>query len=199
MLSLRVTRLFLEPLARAKGPCLSIIFILLLLVFAWGKEAQSKTEYMDKGWLIWDELVDPGWDPESIFEDLNIDEMSDNDPRIEEVLEEFLRRWNNAPINPSMDGKNIKIPGFVVPLDFEETLIREFFLVPFFGACIHVPPPPPNQIIYVKSQAGVKDLAVMDVVWVYGKIKAEKYSADNLGLAGYTLPADKVEEYGDEY
>ncbi|MDR2349710.1 MAG: DUF3299 domain-containing protein [Deltaproteobacteria bacterium] len=160
--------------------------------------AQKKADYRDKGWLIWDELVDPAWDPETIFQDLKVNEMTDDDPRVDEIIEEFLRRWNDAPINEAMDGEKIKIPGFVVPLDFEETRIREFFLVPFFGACIHVPPPPPNQIIYVKSEKGLKGMAVMDVVWVYGKIRTDRFESEALGAAGYTLPADIVEPYGED-
>ncbi|MDR1164286.1 MAG: DUF3299 domain-containing protein [Deltaproteobacteria bacterium] len=154
----------------------------------------EESPYLEKSWLLWDDLVDPSWNPEEVFKDLRINEMSDNDPRAEEVVAEFLNRWNQAPINPGMNGRKIKIPGFVVPLDFEDSEIKEFFLVPFFGACIHVPPPPPNQIIYVQAQEPIRGLEAMEVVWVYGKIKAEKFETD-MGNAGYTLPADRVELY----
>ncbi len=53
-----------------------------------------------------------------------------------------------------LDGKHVRIGGYVVPLDFEATTVKEFLLVPFVGACIHVPPPPPNQIVYVKTAKG---------------------------------------------
>ena len=53
-----------------------------------------------------------------------------------------------------LDGKRVRIGGYVVPLDFEATTVKEFLLVPFVGACIHVPPPPANQIIYVKAEKG---------------------------------------------
>jgi hypothetical protein len=159
--------------------------------------AASDSSYLDKNWLLWDDLVDPAWDPEELFKDLKINEMSDNDPRAEAVVLEFLERWNKAPITPAMDGKKVKIPGFVVPLDFEGAELKEFFLVPFFGACIHVPPPPPNQIIFVKSDEPLKGLEAMEVVWVYGRIKAEKFETE-LGSAGYTLPADRVELYRED-
>jgi hypothetical protein len=131
------------------------------------------------------------------MKELGIDTMQDNDPRAEEVMLQFVDRWNNAPINPAMNGTLIKIPGFVVPLDYENAEMREFFLVPFFGACIHVPPPPPNQIIYVVSQSGLKGIEAMEIVWVYGKIKAEKFETE-LGSAGYTIPADRVEIYRED-
>jgi hypothetical protein len=150
--------------------------------------------YLENGWLIWEELMPAGWDPAAILDDLRINEMADDDPRVEEVIDEFLRRWNDSPTNPGVNSKRLKIPGFVVPLDFEKEKVDEFFLVPFFGACIHVPPPPPNQIILVRLKDPIEGLGVMEVVWVYGKISVEKVSTD-IGSSGYSLSADKVEFY----
>jgi hypothetical protein len=91
-----------------------------------------------------------------------------------------------------LDGKRVRIGGYVVPLDFEATTIREFLLVPFVGACIHVPPPPPNQIIYVKTAKGFDVAGSFDPVYVTGTLKV---ASQNTGLAetGYTIDADKVE------
>ena len=58
------------------------------------------------------------------------------------------------PWSQSLDGKRVHIGGYVVPLDFDATRVKEFLLVPFVGACIHVPPPPANQIVYVKTEQG---------------------------------------------
>jgi hypothetical protein len=176
--------------------------IALFLLFSYNmplcaKEADKGGDYIDKSWLIWDDLVDPSWDTEALFKELGIDQMEDNDPRAEAVITEFMERWNNAPINPKMNGKKVKIPGFVVPLDFDKAEMTEFFLVPFFGACIHVPPPPPNQIIYVVSKKGLKGIEAMEIVWVYGKILAERFDTD-MGSAGYTIPADRVEIYRED-
>jgi hypothetical protein len=135
-----------------------------------------------------------GWDPAAIFEDLKINEMADDDPRVDQVIDEFLRRWNESPTNPEVNSKLLKIPGFVVPLDFEAEKVDEFFLVPFFGACIHSPPPPPNQIIMVRLKKPIEGLGVMEVVWGDGKIRLEKVSTE-IGSSGYSLSADKVEFY----
>jgi hypothetical protein len=110
------------------------------------------------------------------------------------VIEDFLKRWNDSPVNPGISSKRLKIPGFVVPLDFEAEKVDEFFLVPFFGACIHVPPPPPNQIILVRLEKPIEGLGAMEVVWVYGKISVEKVSTE-IGSSGYSMAADKVEFY----
>ncbi|MDR2199610.1 MAG: DUF3299 domain-containing protein [Deltaproteobacteria bacterium] len=185
----------MNTLEKASSPLFwGLPLLLFLLLTPSAAKGADDGAYLDKNWLIWNDLVDPSWDPEAIFKELGVDQLQDDDPRAEAVLNEFLERWNNAPVNAAMNGKAVKIPGFVVPLDYEDAEMREFFLVPFFGACIHVPPPPPNQIIYVVSGKGLKGIEAMEVVWVYGTIKAEKFQTD-LGSAGYTLPADRVEIY----
>ena len=53
--------------------------------------------------------------------------------------------------NKSLDGATVRLPGFIIPLDARrDGVLDEFLLVPYFGACIHVPPPPPNQLVYVR-------------------------------------------------
>jgi uncharacterized protein len=91
-----------------------------------------------------------------------------------------------------LDGKWVKIGGYVVPLDFEATSVKEFLLVPFVGACIHVPPPPANQIVYVKSEKGFQVAGQFDPVWVTGKLKTET-AFTGLADAGYSLEAESVE------
>ncbi len=92
----------------------------------------------------------------------------------------------------ALDGKRIKLGGYVVPLDFDATKVKEFLLVPFVGACIHVPPPPPNQIVYVKSEQGFDVKGMFDPVWVTGTL-ATKVAFTGLAEAGYSLTADAVE------
>jgi uncharacterized protein len=91
-----------------------------------------------------------------------------------------------------LDGKRVRIGGYVVPLDFEATNVKEFLLVPFVGACIHVPPPPPNQIIYVKAAKGFDVAGSFDPVYVTGTLTvASQYTC--LAETGYSIDADKVE------
>jgi uncharacterized protein len=90
------------------------------------------------------------------------------------------------------DGRRVKIGGYVVPLDFDATKVKEFLLVPFVGACIHVPPPPPNQLVYVKSETGFDVKGTFDPVWVTGKMQT-KVAFTGLAEAGYSLEAEKVE------
>lgn len=96
---------------------------------------------------------------------------------------------------PEMDGTRARIPGFVVPLKtVGNQRIVEFFLVPYYGACIHVPPPPPNQIIHVTYKPGFILNALYEPVWVQGTLKTESVEND-IGAASYTLVSENVEPY----
>jgi hypothetical protein len=79
----------------------------------------------------------------------------------------------------------------VVPLDFDATKVKEFLLVPFVGACIHVPPPPPNQIIYVKAADAFEIAGQFDPVYVTGTLKTAGQST-GLAVTGYTIEAAQV-------
>ncbi|MDR0673151.1 MAG: DUF3299 domain-containing protein [Zoogloeaceae bacterium] len=142
----------------------------------------------------WDELIPPDWDPAEIFASLNLDALQDADPRAEAALKKMRESWDNAPTNPGMQGKPIRIPGFVVPLETEGSALREFLLVPYFGGCIHVPPPPANQIIHVFAQPPIKDTQAMDAIWVSGTLTITR-SNSQMGNAGYRMTTQKVEPY----
>ncbi len=96
---------------------------------------------------------------------------------------------------PEMSNVDARIPGFVVPLKTTQDMeILEFFLVPYYGACIHVPPPPPNQIIHVKYHEGFKLEALYDPVWIEGTLVIERTEND-LGTSSYSIVAKSVEPY----
>ena len=98
-------------------------------------------------------------------------------------------------VNPDLDGQRVVIPGFVVPLERgPDGLLDEFFLVPYFGACIHVPPPPPNQIVYVRMRAGAGLASIEDAQWVTGLLHATSRATD-LGAAAYTLDGERLDPY----
>ena len=97
-----------------------------------------------------------------------------------------------APVVAALDGKRVHIGGYVVPLDFDATSVKEFLLVPFVGACIHVPPPPANQIIYVKAATGFEVKGQFDPVYVTGKLTTTPAST-GLADTGYSIDAEKVE------
>ncbi|MEM8986622.1 MAG: DUF3299 domain-containing protein [Pseudomonadota bacterium] len=94
-----------------------------------------------------------------------------------------------------LNDENIRMPGYALPLEFAaDGVTDEFLLVPYFGACIHTPPPPPNQIVYVKSEKPIKLAGLWDPIWVEGVLKTTSHNND-LGNAAYTLILDKTEPY----
>lgn len=97
-----------------------------------------------------------------------------------------------APVVGALNGKVVQIGGYVVPLDFDATTVKEFLLVPFVGACVHVPPPPANQLVFVQVPKGVKISGLFAPVTVTGKM-ATTPSFTGLADAGYTLQAERVE------
>ncbi len=93
------------------------------------------------------------------------------------------------------DGQDIRIGGFIVPLEHEDDKrVTEFFLVPYYGACIHVPPPPPNQIIHVSYPEGVHVDVLYEPYWIQGKLSTEQVSND-VADSSYTMDADDVTLY----
>jgi hypothetical protein len=142
----------------------------------------------------WDDLLPKEWDPMKVIAELNLDKLKDSDPRAMESMEKLKRMWNDAPSNPAMNGRSIRIAGFMVPLEWGKREVKEFLLVPYFGACIHVPPPPANQIIHVIADKPFKTKEGMDAVWVSGIIELATSRTD-MGDSGYRLRARKVEPY----
>jgi hypothetical protein len=143
--------------------------------------------------ITWDNLVPANWDPFKDFKGLDIQMMQDGDPRATQMLKKMREVWDNAPTNPQMVGQNVRIPGFVVPLEETKEGLKEFLLVPYFGACIHTPPPPANQIVHVlpKKPASFRS---MDAVWITGvlaTVRTESY----MGAAGYRIEAMDVQRY----
>jgi len=98
-------------------------------------------------------------------------------------------------VNKSLDGALVRLPGFIIPLEARrDGVMSEFLLVPYFGACIHVPPPPPNQIVYVTMPKRAALQSVYDAYWITGKLKLQN-KATQLGSAAYELSAEKIETY----
>ena len=94
-----------------------------------------------------------------------------------------------------LDGAKVRLPGYVVPLDFKASSeYTQFLLVPYFGACLHTPPPPPNQIIYVKSSPAAKITDIYEPVWIEGVMKTGEFSTD-LGNSAYQLTLVKLKPY----
>lgn len=156
--------------------------------------AKGATGSTDAREISWDDLVPINWDPQKEIKAMNIDGMSDRDPRAMEMLKRMREVWSQAPINPVVDGMRVRIPGYIVPLEDSKSGMKEFLLVPYYGACIHTPPPPANQIIHVLPKLPTQGFRSMDTVWISGTLKTVR-SDNYMGASGYQMEAEKVEAY----
>ena len=109
---------------------------------------------------------------------------------------EFGVQTGSAETVDELHEAYIRMPGFMLPLDYTERgRVRAFLLVPYYGACIHVPPPPPNQIVYVSTtDEPVESKGLWDPVWVTGTMYTT-FNVNDLGNAAYTLRLDSIEPY----
>lgn len=124
--------------------------------------------------IEWDDLIPKGWDPMAAFKGLDLARLKDSDPKAQEALEKMRSAWDQAPVETALNGQRVRIAGFVVPLERKGEQVLEFLLVPYFGACIHVPPPPANQIIHVVPEKPVTGMRTMDAMWVSGTLKLDR-------------------------
>ncbi len=143
--------------------------------------------------LEWDAMIPDDYRPDKIMAQFgDVNELEDDDPRTLKIIEQLEEAFSKAPVVESLNGKRVKLPGYVIPLEGDGEKVSEFLLVPYYGACIHVPPPPANQTVYVKVPKGdAKIRRVFDTVWVIGTLSAKSFTSD-LATAGYQLEAEEV-------
>ncbi len=144
--------------------------------------------------LGWRDLLPPDWNPRRLLKELNLGSLQDNDPRANEILARIRAEWDRAPVVKELDGVRVRLPGFVVMLEGTPKGITEFLLVPYFGACIHVPPPPSNQLVHVFPDKPVPEKFAMDAVWIIGTLRTVQTDT-KLGSAGYRVTGAQVDKY----
>lgn len=152
--------------------------------------ARNATAYRT---LNWEDLIPKGWDPMAPFRERNLLTIREGSAAEREMMKELREVWDQAPTRNDLNGQALRLPGYVVPLDQVGDKLKEFLLVPYFGACIHSPPPPANQIVHVSLKKPAA-LRTMDVVWVSGTLGLDRQDT-GMGVSGYSLQADAVEPY----
>ena len=158
--------------------------------------ASSALAAADVRTIAWEALSPPDWDPFKEFKDLNLGALQDGDPKAAQMMKRMREVWDNAPVNRALIGQAIRIPGFVVPLEDTKDGVKEFLLVPYFGACVHSPPPPSNQIIHVLPKLAVKGLRSMDAVWITGTL-TNAQTDSYMGAASWRVEAVNVAPYAE--
>jgi len=134
------------------------------------------------------ELADAGVDADYMLEQRDI------------IMEKY--RVAATATVPEVLGRKVRIPGYLLPLDVKDGAITEFLLVPTIGACIHTPPPPPNQMVFVRYEQGFADASLYTPVWISGELREDNRKANARFLDGasqievtYAMDADLVQSY----
>jgi len=155
---------------------LTVMFGMLLLVAPLGAEMRE---------LEWLDLM-----PESEAEQWLNDQGGVNHSGF--TAPDAFQSW---AVVPELDGQQVRLPGFVVPVETtSEGRLKEFFLVPYFGACIHVPPPPANQIIYGRLDEPIEMVNIWDAFWMEGRLNIEDVSNETADAA-YTMDVESLRLY----
>jgi hypothetical protein len=157
------------------------------------REAQATEQSMNEGSLRRAESAIERLEAD----DIDIDGLLARRAEIRELREQRARG-----VVDDLDGRQVSMPGYALPLEFSGTKLTEFLLVPWVGACIHTPPPPPNQIVYVKSEDGIEIQGRFSPVVVMGEMSVKPASKELFlvdGTAkidiGYSVLANAVEPY----
>lgn len=170
----------------------ALVLVAVIWLAAPGALAQERPEVID-----WKHLVPTGYDPSDLVRQYQkeVASLRDNDPRAEKAAERLRKAWENAPVVQALSNKMVRLSGYLVTLEGDGKAVSEFLLVPYFGACIHVPPPPSNQVVLVRT--GTKPFKVgevFDMVSVTGRLRTER-STSELASASYVIEATRVEAH----
>ncbi len=164
-------------------------------------KAEETADSGDVAQIMWEDLIPKDFQPDSIMAkyQAQIDNIPEGSAEEKILFDKIMSEFNDAPPNDTLNGKQVRIPGFVTPLDEHKGMVKEFLLVPYFGSCIHSPPPPVNQTILVKPLEG-KSISLEEIyepVWVTGLMKVE-FSNTDLAQAGYLIESAQLEIYQEE-
>jgi hypothetical protein len=145
----------------------------------------------------------PEREPEEYYKEIEkaVPSLKETHIDINKVMKN--RKEIQTAIVEDLHGRLVRMAGYLLPLEIIGAKVTEFLLVPYIGACIHVPPPPPNQIVYVKIiKKAYRHKGLNDPVWVTGKMSVKSMTRDLYlvdGSAdvsiGYALEARQVEPY----
>jgi len=159
-------------------------------------EAAAEQAYRE---LTWDDLLPANFDFKTLrdkidLESYDIGSLTDEDPEAQRLYEDLQSVMSDVPMVVALDGLDAQVPGFLVPLEMEADAVKEFFLVPYFGACIHSPPPPANQIVHVVLDNAVAFDNLYEPYWARGTLEVTQ-TKTHLGTAGYRMVSADIQPY----
>lgn len=164
-----------------------------------GEDTQAGAEVTELVWedLIPDDFVQPE-NPLSTMSQEAVDKLMDGSDESEVELAKLKEAFYYAPVVDELDGKRVKLPAYITPLEYNsDQMMNEFLLVPYVGACMHTPPPPANQVVHAKAIEAIEQRSMYEPVWAIGVIRAKTVQSD-LAESGYQLDVEEVLPYSNE-
>ena len=137
--------------------------------------------------IMWDALIPEDWTPPP---PAGFDSFFDDDPTAPAASQSMP----DAPVVTALDGQLVRLPGYIVPLTLDGEDLVEFLMVPYLGACIHVPPPPSNQIVHVTLKEPIKLETIYEPFWVTGTLRTSRV-ASQLATASYSMDGTGLQKY----
>ena len=135
--------------------------------------------------ILWEDLIPAASAPQPADKSTSLFDNSGPPPEQSMAGNDVVRE---------LAGTRIRIPGYIIPLDYNGEGVNELILVPYVGACIHVPPPPPNQLILVRIAQSYNPREMFEPVYVSGVLGILEEQTD-LAEVGYSLEADAITPY----
>ncbi|TVP44820.1 MAG: DUF3299 domain-containing protein [Gemmatimonadales bacterium] len=164
-------------------------------------ESEGPREYASIEWMDllpgadFEALMNPPAWLDDIEEGSEADQVDSARLQRDPVGRRYLEALTSTAVVAEKDQQAVRLPGFVVPLEFDDRQrVTEFFLVPWFGACLHLPPPPPNQMLHVRYPRGLDLARLEDAFWVEGTLETTIVNRE-IGTSAYALDADLVRPY----
>ena len=155
--------------------------------------AAAASPLAGRGWaqdapreLGWEELIPEGVPYSQIVAEGERDEAADRWLPIFDV--------NAYRFVEALDGARVRMPGFLLPMEIGAEGVTEFILTPYAGACVHVPPPPPNQLVFVHAREPWPSTRLFQPIWVTGTLSVSPITTE-LAEIGYGLEAERIEDY----
>jgi uncharacterized protein len=143
----------------------------------------------------WPALLPAGWNTQAVLDALHLDHIEDGNAEADEAMRKVRALLDDAPPNRDVDNRRLRLWGYMVPLKLEQRDVIEFLLVPYFGACLHAPAPPANQVVHVTPAVPVSPaVRGTSAVWVAGTLKVVRSDFD-MGAACYRMTGADVKPY----
>ena len=179
------------------GIVVAVTTLILQLVLSSGSQAvneEASFETIEWVSLIPEDVLEILLNPPEYISDIEDGSADDTiSSQIKNALtaasdDKYQQALVSTEVNVDMNGAMVRIPGFVVPLEFnDDQTVTQFFLVPYFGACLHMPPPPPNQIILVNAAGqGIPMPDLYVPFWISGKLETT-ISENEIAMSAYSL------------